>query len=94
MAYDRSSSIASMRVAKASQTFLSNTSIICSVAVPRWVRVGYKNCCFVHVSLIPELGTPGEQKTKPTQHSVKQMRALGNRSYTMASLESSMSSGV
>lgn len=40
-------------------------------------RVGYKNCCFVHVSLVPSLGSPGEQKTKPTQHSVKQMRALG-----------------
>ncbi|CAM9329113.1 unnamed protein product [Ectocarpus fasciculatus] len=40
-------------------------------------RVGYKNCCFVHVSLVPSLGSPGEQKTKPTQHSIKQMRALG-----------------
>ncbi|CAM9315818.1 unnamed protein product [Phaeothamnion confervicola] len=40
-------------------------------------RVGYKNCCFVHVSLVPVVGSPGEQKTKPTQHSVKQMRALG-----------------
>lgn len=40
-------------------------------------RVGYKNCCFVHVALVPELGSPGEQKTKPTQHSVKQMRGLG-----------------
>ncbi|CAM9714690.1 unnamed protein product, partial [Laminaria digitata] len=40
-------------------------------------RVGYKNCCFVHVALVPEMGSPGEQKTKPTQHSVKQMRALG-----------------
>lgn len=42
-------------------------------------RVGYKNCCFVHVALMPELGSPGEQKTKPIQHSVKQMRALGER---------------
>ncbi|CAM9715714.1 unnamed protein product, partial [Chrysoparadoxa australica] len=40
-------------------------------------RVGYKNCCFVHVSLVPVIGSPGEQKTKPTQNSVKQMRALG-----------------
>jgi len=40
-------------------------------------KVGYKNLCFVHVSLIPVLGSPSEQKTKPTQHSVKQMRELG-----------------
>ena len=42
-------------------------------------RVGYKNLCFVHVSLIPVLGSPSEQKTKPTQHSVKQMMQLGLR---------------
>lgn len=40
-------------------------------------RVGYKNMCFVHVSLVPVLGSPPEQKTKPTQHSVAQMRQLG-----------------
>ena len=45
-------------------------------------RVGYKNCCFVHVALVPEMGSPGEQKTKPTQHSVKQMRALGEKLVT------------
>jgi CTP synthase len=32
-------------------------------------RVGYKNCCFLHVSMVPAVG--GEQKTKPTQHSVR-----------------------
>jgi len=40
-------------------------------------RVGYKNCAFLHVSLVPTVGRPPEQKTKPTQHSVKQMRSLG-----------------
>jgi CTP synthase len=40
-------------------------------------QVGYKNMCFVHVSLVPVLGSPSEQKTKPTQHSVAQMRQLG-----------------
>jgi len=40
-------------------------------------HLGYKNMCFVHVSLVPVLGSPPEQKTKPTQHSVKQMRQLG-----------------
>jgi CTP synthase len=39
--------------------------------------LGYKNMCFVHVSLIPVLGSPSEQKTKPTQHSVALMRQLG-----------------
>ena len=33
-------------------------------------QVGYKNMCFVHVSLVPVLGSPAEQKIKPTQHSV------------------------
>lgn len=40
-------------------------------------NVGYKNMCFVHVSLVPFIGSPPEQKTKPTQHSVAQMRQLG-----------------
>lgn len=40
-------------------------------------QVGYKNMCFIHVSLVPVLGSPSEQKTKPTQHSVAQMRQLG-----------------
>ena len=40
-------------------------------------KLGYKNMCFIHVSLIPVLGSPSEQKSKPTQHSVKQMRELG-----------------
>jgi CTP synthase len=34
-------------------------------------RVGPKNFCVVHVSLVPVLGSVGEQKTKPTQHSVQ-----------------------
>jgi CTP synthase len=34
-------------------------------------RVGPKNMCVVHVSLVPVLGVVGEQKTKPTQHSVQ-----------------------
>ncbi|XP_024532866.1 CTP synthase isoform X1 [Selaginella moellendorffii] len=40
-------------------------------------RVGQENFCLVHVSLIPVLGVVGEQKTKPTQHSVQALRALG-----------------
>jgi hypothetical protein len=33
--------------------------------------------CIVHVSLVPILGSVGEQKTKPTQHSVAVLRSLG-----------------
>ena len=40
-------------------------------------RVGACNFCVVHVSLVPVLGAVGEQKTKPTQHSVAVLRSLG-----------------
>ncbi|KAG0499304.1 hypothetical protein HPP92_003995 [Vanilla planifolia] len=40
-------------------------------------RVGAGNFCLVHVSLVPILNVVGEQKTKPTQHSVKVLRGLG-----------------
>lgn len=40
-------------------------------------RVGVENFCLVHVSLVPVLGVVGEQKTKPTQHSVQVLRSLG-----------------
>lgn len=40
-------------------------------------EVGDENCIFVHTTLIPVVSAVGEQKTKPTQHSVKELRALG-----------------
>eukprot|EP01029_Cantina_marsupialis_P001003 TRINITY_DN1080_c0_g1_i4.p1 TRINITY_DN1080_c0_g1~~TRINITY_DN1080_c0_g1_i4.p1 ORF type:complete len:530 (+),score=203.82 TRINITY_DN1080_c0_g1_i4:262-1851(+) len=40
-------------------------------------RVGPENIAFVHVSLVPVIGVVGEQKTKPTQHSVKELRSAG-----------------
>jgi CTP synthase len=40
-------------------------------------EVGRENCAFVHVSLMPFIGPSGELKTKPTQHSVKELRSLG-----------------
>lgn len=40
-------------------------------------ELGRKNVFFVHVSLVPFMGASGEQKTKPTQHSVAALRALG-----------------
>ncbi|KAI9911725.1 hypothetical protein PsorP6_009176 [Peronosclerospora sorghi] len=40
-------------------------------------RVGPENFCLVHVSLVPVLGSVGEQKTKPTQHAIKELRSAG-----------------
>lgn len=36
-----------------------------------------ENCMFIHTTLVPILGSVGEQKTKPTQHSVKELMNLG-----------------
>ncbi|KAL1923538.1 uncharacterized protein VTP21DRAFT_8518 [Calcarisporiella thermophila] len=40
-------------------------------------RVGPNNFALIHVSLVPEVGSVGEQKTKPTQASVRELRGLG-----------------
>ncbi len=39
--------------------------------------IGRDNVCYIHVTLVPYLGTSGEQKTKPTQHSVTELRSRG-----------------
>jgi CTP synthase len=39
--------------------------------------VGRDNVCYVHVTLVPFIGPAGEQKTKPTQHSVTELRSRG-----------------
>lgn len=39
--------------------------------------VGFKNTCFIHVTLVPYLKTSGEVKTKPSQHSVNALRNVG-----------------
>ena len=39
--------------------------------------VGMENVCFIHVTLVPYLTMSGELKTKPTQHSVKELRSIG-----------------
>jgi CTP synthase len=39
--------------------------------------VGRENSLFVHLTLVPFIGAAGELKTKPTQHSVKELRAIG-----------------
>ena len=39
--------------------------------------VGRNDTAYVHVTLLPYIGTSGELKTKPTQHSVKELRSIG-----------------
>ncbi|KAF9128597.1 CTP synthase ura7 [Mortierella sp. GBA39] len=40
-------------------------------------RVGHENFALIHVSLVPTIGSVGEQKTKPTQASIRDLRGLG-----------------
>lgn len=40
-------------------------------------EVGESNCLFIHVTLVPYLRSSGEHKSKPTQHSVKELQASG-----------------
>ncbi|MDH3355531.1 MAG: CTP synthase, partial [Chromatiales bacterium] len=41
------------------------------------VEYGRDNCLYMHLTLLPYIPTAGELKTKPTQHSVKEMRSIG-----------------
>jgi len=61
---------------------------VCRAGAPRRAqfqfKVGPGNFCCVHVSLVPVLGVVGEQKTKPTQHSVATLRSLGLSPHLLA----------
>jgi CTP synthase len=41
------------------------------------VEVGRSHCVYMHLTLVPVVGGSGEIKTKPTQHSVKELRGIG-----------------
>jgi len=41
------------------------------------IQEGRGNACFIHLTLVPWIPTAGELKTKPTQHSVKELRQIG-----------------
>ncbi len=41
------------------------------------VEMGHDNALFMHLTLLPYVSTAGELKTKPTQHSVKELRSIG-----------------
>ncbi|MBL8527599.1 MAG: CTP synthase [Burkholderiales bacterium] len=41
------------------------------------LQIGRHNACFIHLTLVPYIASAGEIKTKPTQHSVKELREIG-----------------
>jgi CTP synthase len=41
------------------------------------IELGRSNCVYMHLTLVPVVGGSGEIKTKPTQHSVKELRGIG-----------------
>ncbi|MGH8675934.1 MAG: CTP synthase, partial [Burkholderiales bacterium] len=41
------------------------------------LELGRNNVCYVHLTLVPYIASTGEIKTKPTQHSVKELREIG-----------------
>jgi len=41
------------------------------------IELGRNNACYIHLTLIPYIPSAGEIKTKPTQHSVKELREIG-----------------
>jgi CTP synthase len=41
------------------------------------IQLGRDNICYIHLTLVPYIPTAGEMKTKPTQHSVKELREIG-----------------
>jgi len=41
------------------------------------LELGRRNVCYIHLTLVPYIASAGEIKTKPTQHSVKELREIG-----------------
>ena len=41
------------------------------------IEIGRDNICYIHLTLVPYIASAGEIKTKPTQHSVKELREIG-----------------
>ena len=41
------------------------------------IEIGRNNVCYIHLTLVPYIASAGEIKTKPTQHSVKELRQIG-----------------
>ena len=49
----------------------------CEAARQLTVEMGSRNAMLMHLTLVPYIATAGETKTKPTQHSVKELRSIG-----------------
>ncbi len=59
------------------------------------VDVGRRRCMFIHLTLVPYIGHAGELKTKPTQHSVNELRRIGIApDMVMCRSESSLSQDI
>ncbi len=59
------------------------------------IEIGKENCLFIHVTLVPYIFGSGEYKSKPTQHSVKELRSIGiNPDIVVARCEKSLSSSI
>jgi CTP synthase len=59
------------------------------------VDVGRRNCMFIHLTLVPWIGHAGELKTKPTQHSVNELRRIGIQpDMVMCRSESALSADI
>ncbi|MCL2029214.1 MAG: CTP synthase [Deltaproteobacteria bacterium] len=56
---------------------------------------GRENCLFIHVTLVPFLKASGEHKSKPTQHSVKELQAMGiNPTVIIARSDEPLDNGI
>jgi CTP synthase len=59
------------------------------------VEVGRRRCMFIHLTLVPYIGHAGELKTKPTQHSVNELRRIGiNADMVLCRSESELSMDI
>jgi CTP synthase len=59
------------------------------------VEVGRRRCMFIHLTLVPYIGHAGELKTKPTQHSVNELRRIGiNPDMVLCRSESMLSTDI
>lgn len=58
-------------------------------------EVGRENCCFIHVTLVPYISGSDEFKSKPTQHSVKELQGMGiNPDIIMARVDAPMPKNI
>ena len=53
-----------------------------------YTELGPKRCMFIHLTLVPYIGHAGELKTKPTQHSVNELRRIGIQPHALSAAPS------